>query len=86
MLDSHSVFSFAVKSAKRARSCFTYVSEDLAKAFDSISPAQAVAILLHPGLRSRVASIIMAFYLASKRIFALDGAVSAAWVSITRSL
>ncbi len=86
MLDSHAAVSFAVETAMHAEDGIACVSEDQAKAFDSISPAQALAILLHLGLHPRVARIIMALYLASRRIFTMDGAVSGAWISTTRSL
>lgn len=86
LLDSHASFAFAVETAMHIEGGITCVSEDLAKAFDSISPAQALAVLVYLGLHPQVAGIIVAFYCASRRIFTMDGAVASEWIVTTRSL
>ena len=63
-----------------------FVSEDLAKFFDTVDITQACAVLTHLGAPSSFVTLINNFYFTSPRIFLDRGNCSAKWHTATRGL
>jgi hypothetical protein len=63
-----------------------FLSEDLAKFFDTIDITQACAVLTHLGAPTSFVTLIQNFYFNSPRIFLDRGTCSAKWHTATRGL
>lgn len=81
MTDAHAVLTHSWRTARRRDLETTASAEDLTKAFDSISPAQAVAIIHHCGMPKDVASVIGSFYQQNKTVFAMEKYAAPEWCS-----
>lgn len=62
------------------------ITQDLTKAFDSVSPRQAVAILRRLGLPIGICEVVKYMYNHTRRIVSMSGTYAADWVRPRRGL
>ena len=73
---SHARLQHFLQTASTEHTPYVVVSEDLAKAFDSVHAAQPVSILVRLGMPMQLASVLLRFYSHSRRCFSFQGEIA----------
>ena len=76
---SHAKLFVAITEALENGTDLGLISQDLKKAFDRISPWQAIAVLSHIGLPKELVDLLTEFYCRIRRVWTTEGCTSESW-------